>query len=58
MKEKTIVLSLDYGDTPNTVVVILQCDEPLDSGDVYLALSQYLDEYEKELYSDSGPVSH
>ena len=49
--EKTITISLGYGDSRKTVIVALESEEELDSSDVYQALSQYLEEFEAEMFS-------
>lgn len=51
-KDKLIVISLAYGDNKHEVIIHLECDEVINSGDVYNALSQYLSEYELEVLTE------
>lgn len=51
--EKTITISMGYGDSLKSVIIALESEEEMDSSDVYLALCQWIEEFEKEVYSTS-----
>lgn len=52
-RDKLITITMSYGDSEKQVIISLDSDDEIDSSDVYIALTQYLEEYRLEMEEET-----